>query len=238
MSDINHDAEQAIIAKIEALFRQAQHPNTGEAERQAFQAKAIAMMQKYRIETIADLDPNEEPSSYAFGTIKGSYASAHHSIVSAVGKIYGCRTFYSSSGRPGDPTRHVYIMGFKADADRTRHLASLFIDDAKAQAARYKSNDPNTTIRWRKSFMFGYAAEVTARYRESQKIVDIESNPAALVLVTRQERVLEYEKGLSLRAGAGSRGLNAAGYNAGRDAARNSNIGRARIGNSTRALGR
>lgn len=238
MSDIDHDAEQAIITKIEALFRQAQHPNTGDAERAAFQAKAIAMMQKYRIETIGELDPNEEPTSHAFGTVKGSYASSHHSIVSAVARIYGCRTFYSSSGRAGDPTRHVYIVGFKADAQRTKHLASLFIDDAKAQAARYKSDSPNRTIAWRKSFMFGYAAEVSRRYQESRKIVDIEANSAALVLVTRERQVEDKMKGMGLRKGAGSRGLDSAGYAAGADAARNSNIGRARIGNSTKALGR
>lgn len=236
---IDHEAEQAVITKIEALFRQAQHPNTGDAERQAFQAKAIAMMQKYRIESIGDLDPEEEPTTYAFGTIRGSYASAHHQIVSAVARIYGCRTFYSSSGRAGDPTRHVYIVGFKADAARVKHLAQLFIDDAKAQAAKHKTNDPNTTIKWRKSFVFGYAAEVGRRYQESRKIVDIEANPAALVLVTREKQVEQKLKDLGLRKGAGSRGLDFSGYAAGSEAARNSNIGRARIGNSgTRALGR
>jgi antitoxin HicB len=39
--------------------------------------------------------------------------------------------------------------------------AHYIAPDAKTQAARHRTNDPNTTIRWRKSFLLGYAAEET-----------------------------------------------------------------------------
>lgn len=232
---------EGIITKIEALFRQANHENTGEAERKAFHAKALALMEKHRITHVnVDVDPNEEPERHVFGDVKGSYAGAHHQIIASVCDIYGCQTMYQSSGRPGDPTRMVWIFGFKADADRVQTLSHLFIEDAKGQAASYKSSSPNHTIKWRKSFMMGYAAEIAERYREAAKLLKDDDTNAdastALVLVSRKERVDDAFDKIKKRTQRSNETLNSEGYRAGQSAARNSNVGRARIGNNCKAL--
>lgn len=239
----NPEVEQAIVSKIEALFRQANHPNTGQAEREAFQAKALALMTKHRIESVGTIDETEEPANHLFGTVKGSYARAHHQIIMAVCKMYGCRTYYLSSGRAGDPARTVYLFGFKADAARVKALSELFMTDAKSQAARHKSNDPNTTIRWRKSFLMGYASEVAKRYEEAKRLLDQEqadwsSTGSALVLVDRAKRVNQtFDRRKDLHPARQSTArIDAGGFAAGKDAARNSNIGRSRIGGSPRSL--
>lgn len=238
----NADVEQAIVSKIEALFRQANHPNTGQAEREAFQAKALALMTKHRIESVEyDAEDTEEPANHLFGTIKGSYSQAHHMIIMAVCKMYGCRTYYLSSGRAGDPARTVYLFGFKADAARVKALSELFMTDAKTQAARHKTNDPNATIRWRKSFLMGYATEVGKRFEEAKRLLDQEqsdwaSTGSALVLVERAEQVDHaFYRRKDLRPARRSTAqLDSNGYAAGREAGRNSNVGRGRIGNSPR----
>lgn len=249
-SHTNQDVEAAIVSKIEALFRQANHPNTGEAERQAFHAKALALMEKHRILQVnLDLETDEEPADHEFGWCKGLYTKSHQAIVSAVAKIYGCGIYYNSSGRPGDPARRVWIFGFKRDAERVKHLAAEFIADAMSQAAQYKSppgyGASDRTTNWRKSFMLGYASEIGKRYDEAKRLLDQEqpgwsTTGNALVLVSRSQQVSEAfaaKKDLR-RVSSRTQGLNGSGFAAGQEAGRNSNVGRARVGSGqSRALG-
>ena len=253
-TNTNQEVEAGIVSKIEALFRQANHPNTGQAEREAFHAKALALMAKHQIQMAAlDLedDPSEVPGEHHFGWCKGLYTKAHQSIVGAVARIYGVKTYYHSSGRPGDPARFIYLFGFSKDCERVKHLANEFILDAMSQAKGYK--DPyggygasDRTTNWRKSFMLGYASEIAKRYEEAKRLMDQEdpnlrSSSQALVLVTRQEQVNEAyaERSKSLRrTSSRTQGLNGAGYAAGQEAGRNSNVGRGRVGTGRgRALG-
>lgn len=236
----NQDVEQAIVAKIEALFRKANHPNTGQAEREAFQAKALALMAKHRIESVEfDLQDDPTPADYEFGWCRGLYAKAHQAIVIAVANVYGVRTYYQSSGRAGDPARRVFLFGFKRDCERVKSLANQFILDATAQAASFKSTGygaADRTTNWRKSFMLGYSVEIGKRYEEAKRLLDQEQSDwattgSALVLVSRAEQVEKAFATKSLkRASNKTRGLNASGFAAGQEAGRNSNVGRGRVG--------
>jgi len=241
----NQDVEAAIVSKIEALFRQANHPNTGQHEREAFHAKALALMAKHQIQMAAlDLaDTTQEPGEHSFGWCKGLYTKAHQQIVTAVARVYGVKTYYHSSGRPGDPARFIYLFGFPKDCERVKHLANEFILDAMAQAKGYK--DPHggdgasdRTTNWRKSFMMGYASEIGKRYEEAKRLLDQEqpgwaTTGNALVLVTKQEQVDEAYKvrSKSLRTTRDrTAGFNYNGYAKGQEAGRNSNVGRGRVG--------
>ena len=53
---------EATIRKIEALITQADHPNTGQAEAEAFRAKAEALMFKYRIDEMQIKASGEAPT--------------------------------------------------------------------------------------------------------------------------------------------------------------------------------
>lgn len=250
----SNDVEAAIISKIEALFRQANHPNTGAHEREAFHAKALALMAKHRISEVElGTDETETPDDYDFGLLKGSYSVANWQIVASVASIYGVKTWGRRIGRPGDPTKRIYLFGFKRDAERVKLLANEFMLDAKAQAGAYKSTPhypgdrtaSDRTTNWRKSFMMGYAAEVRTRYAEAKRMLDDEqpgwaTTGSALVLVSREKQVADaYAAKTNLRRGGRRRmqGFNPNGYASGQEAARNSNVGRARIGGSGRAIG-
>jgi|SRR5688572_12270331 len=246
----NQDVEAAIISKIEGLFRQANHPNTGEHERKAFHAKALALSEKHRISmAMLDLSDNEAPAEYQYGWVKGLYAKSHQAIIGAVARVYGVRSYYSSSGKPGNPARLIFLFGFRKDCERVQALAEQFIADAMSQAQRYK--DPlggygasDRTTNWRKSFMMGYAAEIGVRYEEAKHLLD-EEQPGwattgnALVLVSRKDQVDEAFSQIKLRKSSGrTKGFNASGYVAGQEAGRNSTIGRRPAGSigNTRAL--
>lgn len=240
---LSDDALAAMVSKIEALFRKAADPGATAPESEAFQAKALALMTKYRIAHVnTDVKPDEKPINDHYGLVKGSYAPFHHAIINSVARAYGCRTYYVSSGRAGDPARRIYVFGFQADTDRIKQLSALFITDALAKAARHKTNDPNTTIRWRKSFMAGYAAAVTERFAEAKRLLDQEGETAAstsgaLVLVDRAKLVNQaFDQIGGMRSGRGAATGSAAGFAAGKEAGRTSNVGRQSVGGSGRAI--
>lgn len=243
MSNTATEVELAIITKIEALFRQANHPNTGQIEREAFQAKAFALMTKHRISHVdVDAKPNQTPEDVLFGLVPGSYSSAQHMMVEAVAQIFACRTWYRPSGRPGDPARTIFVFGFKADCDKVIMMARLFIEDAKLQASAHKTNKTDDTIAWRKAFMQGYAVSIRERFQEAKTILadeqaDWETTGGALVLVERAVQVTSAFETKSLRKAARSRQtFSHSGYAAGQEAGRNSNIGRGRVGKTRKAL--
>lgn len=250
MSDTHQVDEQAIISKIEALLRKANHPNTGPAEREAFQAKALALMTKHRIASVSWEQDDPEPLPRMFETIRGTYARYLHQIVMAICRCYGCYTFFEGSGRAGDPARTIYIFGFKRDNDRVANLSRLFMEDARQQSIKMSppSSKPDDTIRWRANFIAGYAAEIQRRYQEAKQQLDQEqagwaTTGNALVLVDRDKQVTEnydrFRKSNGLRKAGGSRMRGDLGaHMAGQEAARNSNIGRERIGGTGRALPR
>ena len=239
--NLTDDALRAMTSKIEALFRKAADPAATEPEREIFHAKAVSLMTKHRIESI-EMDKDETPGDSLYGWVKGSYAGAYHQIVSAIAKAYSCETWSWSSGRAGDPARRVMLFGFPADTARVKQLAALFIEDARLRSLEIKTHDPNTTIRRRKSFVFGYASAVGQRFREASDLLARESNTdtvgAGLVLVERDKQVaLAFAQAHDFGHRSGRTvSLEGASYEAGKRAGRESNIGRDRIGGSGRAL--
>lgn len=245
MSELNDDALQAMISKIEALFRHANDPAATEPERQAFQAKALALMAKHRIASIETDTLDDKPDHHQFGALKGTYAKSNQIIIQSIAAAYGCRVYGIPSGRPGDPTRIAVIYGFKADTDRVAMLARLFIEDARTQALRLRSNDPNTTIRMRNSYVLGYAAGVSDRFKEAQRLLDQDeavrehSKSTDLVFVSRAEQVhrsFTAEMSGQLRKAKTKARFDRDSYNQGRVDGKNSNVGRSRLGGSGRAL--
>lgn len=244
MSDtLTPEALKAMVSKIEALFRKAKDPAATEPERELFHAKAVALMAKHRIMSVnTDVQADEKPGQHLYEKVNGSYAPAVHTIVDCVARAYGCSTFYHGTGRAGDPCRYIYIFGFKADADRVRTMAKLFVADAQEKAKRHKTASPNDTIRWRKSFMKGYGSEVLKRYTEAKRLLDEEggdavSKGAELVFVNRETVVRQEFAKLKMRKARPTARLDAAGYRAGQEAGRTSVVGRNDLGRGNASLG-
>ena len=112
-----------ILAKIEKMWRRANHPNTPEAEKAVAQAKAISLMEQHRIEMgMLDLDETDELGDHEFGIVKGSYGLVYLSFVSAVAEAFDCKVWWRNSGM----TYRVYLTGYQLTQECARRTIAYY----------------------------------------------------------------------------------------------------------------
>lgn len=175
-----------LIAKVEKMWRRANHPNTPPAEKEVAQAKALSLMEQHRIErAMLNIDETDELGDHLYGQFKGGYGLLHITFVGAVATAFDCRIWWQHYGM----NYTLYVTGFRSDVDRVKALANFLLNDAIAQAAEFTSNSIARTKDYRRSFVQGYRAEVAQRLREAanfgkQEAVEAVVRDAAVVART------------------------------------------------------
>jgi len=186
-----------LVSKIEKLWRKANSSGSSPAEREAFETKALSLMDENRI-TMAMLEIDQEDilGDYEYGYVEGRYARPVLAILGSVAHAYDCKIWW----RDYPSRKHVHVFGFKSDAERVMLLARMLIADAQVQATSEQGYSPGDTFSKRHSFLHGYASSIAVRLREAaqmaNKAFDQEVvTSAALVLVDRRKQVhAEYSK--------------------------------------------
>lgn len=194
--DDGSDALTALVLKIEKLWRKANDAAATSAEREAFEAKALALMERYRIDQTMLGDDRDGPlADVEYGTVDGRYSRVVINIISAAALAYGCRVWWLERG---GHTKDVSVFGFRDDCQRAIAISRLLVTDALAQAGAYTSGRPADTFSFRRSFLIGYGSEIHRRLAEAADIARAQSRAergiaatasAALVLVQRAEQV-------------------------------------------------
>ena len=190
------DVLDALVAKIDKLWRKANDAAATPAEREAFEAKALALMERYRIDQAMLGADREGPlGDVSYGVVDGRYSRVVINIVSATALAYGCRVWWLERG---GHSKEVSVFGFRDDCRRAIAIGRMLVTDALAQAATYTSARPADTFSFRRSFLIGYGSEIHRRFAEAadlaraQTIAERGIEPttsAALVLVHRAEQV-------------------------------------------------
>ena len=251
----------ALVARIEKMWRRANHPNTPPAEREVAQAKALSLMAQHRIEMeMLDLDQTDELGDHFLQETKGSYGLLINNLINSVAVAYDCRVWWRNYGM----NYKVYLTGYESDVRRVRALVSFLLVDAMAQASQFKSRSIAQTKDYKRSFLTGYSIEIANRLRESTKFAreaavakaaaddvlysngqaaeraEARVHGAELVLAEKSKRVNDFMKTKKLRAVGHSSGRSSNGRADGAIAARNADLsgGRNRLGSGTKALGR
>lgn len=95
---MTNTATDKIVAKVQALLNQADHPNTGKPEAAAFRAKAEQLMQQYRIDESEAIERGEAPSlkptskamrvCWYSNTYRNEYFSLAHYVTRHTGVRY------------------------------------------------------------------------------------------------------------------------------------------------------
>jgi hypothetical protein len=231
-----------LIARIEKLWRKANDPGATPAEREAFEAKALSLMERHRIEAaMLNLERDDPLEDVYYGVVEGRYAMPLISMAEGIARAYSCRVwFYNRAYR-----KELYVFGFRSDAERVVRLAKMLLADAQAQAATYRSDSPAKTATYRRSFLVGYGNAVARRFREAellsrQAAADRHGQDkvasAALVLVSREEQVVKkFAEKRMTKARSSSAKTAADGYRAGERAGQNAQTGNRSVG-ATRAL--
>lgn len=253
-----------LVAKIEKMWRRANHPNTPEAEAEVAKTKALALMEQHRIEmSMLALADDDVLGDHFYGEIKGSYGLVYNAFVDAVARAFDCRTWWTNRGM----TYRLYVSGYESDFRRVVALANFLLNDAVAQAAQFTSSSKAITKDYRRSFVQSYGYEISRRLKEAKKVAHDDAvakivnddavhgrhyidNPleaaearvagAELVLAQKAQRVADHMKSKRLRTVGHKSGRSANGSANGRIAGANADLsgGRNRMGGGTKALGR
>lgn len=208
-----------LVSKIEKLWRKASDAGSSPAEREAFEAKALSLMEENRI-TMAMLEIDNEDilGDYEYGFIKGRYSRVEIDVISAVARAYDCRVWWQNQY---GGTKHLFIFGFKSDAERVKLLSQMLVADAFAQAAKTQGYSPGNTFSLRHSFVQGYSYAIGLRLREAARLANKAMGEteavkgAALVLVSRREQMHEEYSKKRLRSASPTRTGNGAGWRKG-----------------------
>jgi Protein of unknown function (DUF2786) len=228
---VSDDVLDAVVAKVAKLLRQARDAGATPAERATFEAKALALMAKHRIDaTIAARDErDDEVVDIDVGEFRSRYGLLATSIGDAVAVAYSCKLWWIASGL----RYQVKLTGHRSDAERARRLIATLVPQALADAAALRGANTRLTLDVRRSFLVGFAAGVRDRFAEAARMAEADDAAArgddaaastALVFVARAERVADAVARKHLRGvaprGGGNADAHGAGYRAGRESGR------------------
>jgi hypothetical protein len=218
-----------------------------EAEAEAATAKAFELMARHHVDE-ALLEARraaDDPASIVEVDVdlgRGPYVNGRLALLVNVCDALSVRCLTST----GPDGRIGHLIGHRSDIDR----ALLLHDSLHAQAAvqmvaasdaqRKGSRPASWVIRFRRSFLFGFATTIGERLAEANAIARAdEPSSTAIVLADRSARVDEWVRStygrLASHRSSGSRSTN--GWQAGTTAAADADLGgRGAVGRPTRAL--
>ena len=233
-----HEADAALITKVRKLLAMAEGSgNPNEAD--AFSRKAAELIAVHRLDPGHLSETADDPLAVrTFGMGRGAYVRARISLLQAVADAYGCRVVFSADR--GGTT--AYVAGFRGDLDTTEVLYSSLHAQAAGRMANVHRPTGAATQRWRRSFLFGYAHEVSLMLASSRAEAERtmgQSTDWLPALRSRDQRVAEFaatQFGRVVAARAPS-AATVSGWNAGRSAAQRADLGRRGVP-SRLALGR
>lgn len=151
----------AIVQGLLAKAQRTEHP----AEADAFLAKAQKLMADHAIDEamVADAEGRDHGTVGSLTIVcKAPYSTAKQLLVTVIAEANHCRAI-------GTGTRHaetaVTVMGYEADIGHVEALyASLTIQATRAMLAQ-----PDSSRRFRRAFLVGFANRIGARLQEAHE---------------------------------------------------------------------
>lgn len=228
---VTDDVLDAVVAKVSKLLRQSRDDGATPAERATFEAKALALMAKHRIDaTLAARDEgDDEVVDLDVGEFRSRYGLLAAHIGDAVAAAYSCKLWWIATGL----RYQVKITGHRSDAERARRLVATLVPQALADAAARRGPNQRITLDMRRSYLAGFAEGVRDRFAEAARLAEAEdavdrgteaATSTALVFVARAERVAEAVARKGLRGvtttAVGNADAHGEGYRAGRSSGR------------------
>lgn len=229
-----------ITRKIRALLDKAERSEYAH-ERDAFTAKAMALMAEHQI-TNAMIEAQRNLGSASETLLErtiilgsGPYVRARLSLLTSVAQANGCKVLTAVRAQH----REAYVNGFLTDVDRTELMFTSLLVQAVQEANRQHIPTGLRAVAVRRSFLFGFAtriderlaaakADASAAYTSS----DLKDAPSvAMVLADRDYRVDAYitKRYGKVRSMGNASPIVATGFAEGRHAASRADIGVRRL---------
>jgi hypothetical protein len=243
-------AEDVITRRIQALLDKAAS-TTFAAEAEAATAKALELMARHHIDE-ALLEARRhatDPSRIVSEEVdlgRGPYVNGRLRLLAAISEAFSVRCLTSSTpdGRLG------HVIGYAPDVGRVQVLYTSLHAQAASRMATVGPGGPagtgpgrrtpSTVVRFRRAFLFGFAATVGERLAAANQaaMADVPAS-TALVLADRTARVDDWIHGAYGRVGTHRSGAApGAGWEAGASAGSAADLGGAgsAVGAPARAI--
>lgn len=226
-----------LVAKVRKLLAMAEGTsNPNEAD--AFSRKAAELIAAHRIApeqlraaSPSDLAVREVPIG------RGAYVRGRLGLLGAVGRAHGCQVVFEQRS---DGTTAL-VAGFRSDLDTIELLYQSLHTQAASRMAAVRRATPAATQQWRRSFLFGYATEIDRMLTAAAQAARLEVHPSGNTvpaLRARDRQVAEFARQRFGRVVSARRpaAAQAGGWDAGRAAAADADLGRKRVP-TLRAIG-
>jgi hypothetical protein len=238
MTDLNAaTADSPLIARVRKLLAMAERSsNANEAD--AFSRKAAELIAAHRIDPERLRRASHDELRVLTVTLgRGAYVRGRLGLLQVVGEAHGCRTVFEVRDRGTT----ALVAGFHTDLDTVEMLYNSLHTQAASRMAAERRATPAATQQWRRSFLFGYAAQIRTMLKATAAEAVLRSHPSSAALPAlraRDKRVDEYARQQFGRVVAARRpkAATATGWEAGKRAASRADFGRAGI-SEVRAIG-
>ncbi len=234
MTEMVLDKVRKLLAKAEAT------DNPNEAE--AFSAKAAELIAAHRIspDRLAERGGGDRLQLRRIVIGRGAYVRARLALLGAVSGAHDCQVVYES----GPAGAVALVAGFADDLDLVSVLYESLHLQASGQMAAVRRATPAATQRWRRSFLFGFAARVGELLRETSRHAAVEARRAVgddrllpdLPARAEQVRAFAAESFGRVVKGSSPAPASASGWQDGHRAGGAVDLGRARLA-GRRAIG-
>ncbi len=228
---------EPVLDKVRKLLAKAEATDNAH-EADAFAAKAAALIAHHRIDVARVAGGDDELAVRDVPIGRGAYVRARLALLDAVARANDCEVVW----RSGPEGAVAMVAGHTSDLDATTMLYASLHVQAAAHLGPVRRATPAATQRWRRAFLFGYAARVGELLAASRRRVEDESAAAGSLLPdvpARAARVHEFADTAFGRVVAARppRAVTPSGWSSGQRAATAADIGRARLAGRP-ALGR
>lgn len=226
-----------VTRRVQKLIAVAERTGNHD-EADAFSKKAAELIARYRLTPEALRQKSSDEFTVRHHLLgRGAYVRARFLLLSEVAESMGCLATFTTG--PAGTTAQV--SGVHREVDAVMTLFHSLHSQVGTMVARERRATPAATQRFRRAFMFGFAERVGEMLREMQRSVVAEHHDGDSlmpVLLEQRPRVHEFASQQlgPIRSATAPSPVGADGASAGREAARDADIGRQRIAEQ-RAIG-
>jgi hypothetical protein len=231
-----------LLIRVRKLLDKAEGTSNAH-EADAFSRKAAKIIAAHRIDParLVDIDLSDDLRVREFDLGRGAYVRARLSLLQAVAEVHDVRVVFES--RPNGTV--AIAAGFRSDLDVVEVLYNSLHQQAASQMARERRGTPAATQRFRSSFLFGFAEEISQTLKDTQAVaadssssVD-DSGQRVLAVLSRNARIDDFAATAfgRVRTARAPSAAHAGGWDAGSVAASRADVGRSKL-SGRRGIGR
>jgi Protein of unknown function (DUF2786) len=239
--------DTATLEKVRKLLAMAEDPSVTPAEAEAFTAKASEKMARYGIDRalLAATQPETDQLTSKKIDVPNPWGDVHALLLGGLAKAMRCDAIQLTGDVHGKRL-HLHLFGYASDLERTEVLyTSLLLQMANGLARQIVPGSGGQARAWRRSWLIGFASEVTGRVAAAERSAAAESgasqagqaNGGAGTAVVLADRALAVKQAMRQKyptIRATRMVYSGGGAGAGREAGRRANIGGTGVGGGSR----